>query len=698
MAKASPSLLLVMMILICAGWVSLWLLKPTDLWTRKWHGAEEAATSTVFGYNVYSFPAIAVAITGLIYMQLKPKEKGSRHGRSSNAVLSNPLVVNSYIGVLSGMEILVVSLFILFLAWTFYARISNDYKRMLPVKTFKLHKWQYKIFRMATRCGLLSEACLALLLFPISRGMAIFRLLGIQFEASVRYHIWLGTSMVFFATLHGTGTFYIWGIKHRIPEEIWKWQKTGRIYLAGEVSLVTLIVIWITSLPQIRRRQFEIFYYTHHLYIVFFVFFLFHTGDRHFYMVFPGTFLFALEKLLRIVQSKPESCILSAQVLPCKAVELILPKNPRLKYTPTSIIFVKIPSISKFQWHSFSITSSSRVDDNTMSVLIKCAGWWTSSLLDILHAELDSNADQSKCIPIAIEGPYGPRSLNFLRYDSLLLVAGGIGITPFLSILQEIASAENSGRRKLPSSIQLIYSVKKCEDICLLSAILPLLLDRKFEQLQLKLKVFVTQEVRYGATVRELFSEFPQAQTIEFDTKCSRYATYGPDSLHWMAAIVGFSSIVFFAFLSCFNYLFLRRTQKAPSSVTDFLLICAFAISIMCSILVAVILRWRSLRKELPPVYEKHGKAMKQSSTEANRAIEEHEVYFGGRPNFQEIFSKFPDETGGSYIGVLVCGPDTMKESVAASCQLNSLSFKNGIRKRDHFLREFLVNYKYGEP
>lgn len=110
--------------------------------------------------------------------------------------------------------------------------------------------------------------------------------------------------------------------------QMWKWQKTGRIYLAGEITLVAGLTIWITSLPQIRRRNFEIFYYTHHLYIVFFLFFLFHAGDRHFYMVFPGIFLFGLDKLLRVVQSRPQTCILSARVYPCKSIQLILPKDP----------------------------------------------------------------------------------------------------------------------------------------------------------------------------------------------------------------------------------------------------------------------------------------------------------------------------------------------------------------------------------
>lgn len=62
-----------------------------------------------------------------------------RQGRSSLSAFSNPMVVNSFIGVLSGVEILAAILFVLCLAWTFYVRISNDFKKLMPVKTLKLN-------------------------------------------------------------------------------------------------------------------------------------------------------------------------------------------------------------------------------------------------------------------------------------------------------------------------------------------------------------------------------------------------------------------------------------------------------------------------------------------------------------------------------------------------------------------------------
>lgn len=225
---------------------------------------------------------------------------------------------------------------------------------------------------------------------------------------------------------------------------MWKWQKTGRVYLAGEIALVIGLVIWVTSLPQIWRKKFELFYYTHHLYALFLVLFLFHVGDRHFYMVLSGVLLFGVDKFLRIIQSRPETCLLSARLFPCDAIELTLSKHPSkyycpitqlntirvqsiylnshiliiagLKYTPTSVIFLKVPSISKFQSHPFSITSSSNVDDDKLTIIVKSEGDWTNSLHNIVVAAVESNNNQAKSLPLSVEGPYGPVSTDFLRY------------------------------------------------------------------------------------------------------------------------------------------------------------------------------------------------------------------------------------------------------------------------------------------
>nr|GEW57556.1 ferric reduction oxidase 8, mitochondrial isoform X1 [Tanacetum cinerariifolium] len=55
-------------------------MKPTQIWTRKWKEAEEAARTTVFGSNgldfaVYTFPILGSVMIGSLYLHFKPKEQ-----------------------------------------------------------------------------------------------------------------------------------------------------------------------------------------------------------------------------------------------------------------------------------------------------------------------------------------------------------------------------------------------------------------------------------------------------------------------------------------------------------------------------------------------------------------------------------------------------------------------------------------------
>ncbi|XP_047963937.1 ferric reduction oxidase 8, mitochondrial-like isoform X1 [Salvia hispanica] len=84
MTRLSLLILKLLLIFIFAGWVSLWVLKPTEFWTRIWKGMEAKASTTAFGYNgldfvVFTFPLIVLSIIGFIYLELKRGEPGNRY-------------------------------------------------------------------------------------------------------------------------------------------------------------------------------------------------------------------------------------------------------------------------------------------------------------------------------------------------------------------------------------------------------------------------------------------------------------------------------------------------------------------------------------------------------------------------------------------------------------------------------------------
>lgn len=219
------------------------------------------------------------------------------------------------------------------------------------------------------------------------------------------------------------------------------WNKIGVSNVAGGIALLSGITMWSTSFPRIRRKLFELFFYTHNLYIVFVVFFVLHVGFSYSCIMLPGFYLFLIDRYLRFLQSQHRIPLVSARVLPCDVVELSFCKNPGedslleyetiyflwqilicyilytgLCYAPTSMIFMNVPSISKLQWHPFTVTSSSETDSDTLSIVVKSAGSWSRTLYQKLSSS--SPATQLK---VSIEGPYGPTSTSFSRYWSLQL-------------------------------------------------------------------------------------------------------------------------------------------------------------------------------------------------------------------------------------------------------------------------------------
>lgn len=124
----------------------------------------------------------------------------------------------------------------------------------------------------------------------------------------------------------------------------------------------------------------------------------------------PGFYLFMIDRYLRFLQSSQRVRLLSARSLACGALELNFAKSRSLCYNPTSIMFLNVPSVSKLQWHPFTISSSANLDQDKLSVVIKLEGTWTRKLYDLI------NSPSIDRLQVSVEGPYGPASSHFLRF------------------------------------------------------------------------------------------------------------------------------------------------------------------------------------------------------------------------------------------------------------------------------------------
>lgn len=83
----------------------------------------------------------------------------------------------------------------------------------------------------------------------------------------------------------------------------------------------------------------------------------------------------------------------------------------------------------------------------------------------------------------------------FSRYETLVLVAGGIGISPFVALVRDLLHRHQRAQLNLPQNLHLIWAVQKSHELQLLdsipaSAICP---DYK-SKLNLQVHAFVTRE------------------------------------------------------------------------------------------------------------------------------------------------------------------------------------------------------------
>ncbi|KAJ6684139.1 hypothetical protein OIU85_007795 [Salix viminalis] len=428
-----------------------------------------------------------------------------------------------------------------------------------------------------------------------------------------------------------------------------EWSKTYVSNVAGEIAIVLALAMWVTSSYRIRRKMFEVFFYTHQLYILYVVFYVLHVGAAYFCMILPGIFLFIMDRYLRFLQSQRRARLESARLLPCGSIELTFSKSPGLYYNPTSIIFLNVPSISKLQWHPFTITSN-------------------------------CNMEQDKLI--SVEGPYGPTSSHFLRHELLVLVSGGSGITPFISIIREIIVESTKPDCQVPR-VLLVCAFKNSADLAILDLLLPVNAEASnTPQMQLQIEAYITRE---GELPTE--DSLKLLRTIWFrpnqlDSPIN--ASLGNSNWLWLGAIIVSSFVMFLLILGIVTRYYIHPIDHQNNGETyhysyyvlwDMFLLCA-CIFIASNAAVFLFRKKENAVEgkqiqnlEVPTPTTSPGSWFQNASTELESQphqslVQATKVHFGARPDLKRILF----DCKASDVGVLACGPRKMRHEVAKIC------------------------------
>ncbi|KAI8118161.1 NADPH oxidase 5 [Lucilia cuprina] len=157
----------------------------------------------------------------------------------------------------------------------------------------------------------------------------------------------------------------------------------------GIALFIILLIMFICSQPFVRRKgSFEVFYWTHLLYIPFWILVLFHGPNFWKWFFIPGI-VYIIERILRYVWMRGDhgkTYISSGLLLPSKVIHLVIKRPYNFNFRPGDYVFVNIPAIANYEWHPFTISSAPEQEDY-MWLHIRTVGEWTNRLYQYFEKE-----------------------------------------------------------------------------------------------------------------------------------------------------------------------------------------------------------------------------------------------------------------------------------------------------------------------
>jgi len=182
------------------------------------------------------------------------------------------------------------------------------------------------------------------------------------------------------------------------------------------------------------------------------------------YFFIPGMILQFYERLYRLWSSTQFVVTRSVVQVSDDVTKLELYMLNHYPKTPLgAFCFINIPAISPFQWHPFSM--SNPLNHNTTDFLVKDMSDTQFAMspfqpfsrrLKQLAALGEKQGSQFfSQLTVNVDGPYGS-DLDLLAYDRIVLVAGGIGITPLHNVFATVFNEAKASFGQFPS-MELVW-------------------------------------------------------------------------------------------------------------------------------------------------------------------------------------------------------------------------------------------------
>jgi len=266
----------------------------------------------------------------------------------------------------------------------------------------------------------------------------------------------------------------------------------------GIAAFLIMVFVLIFARKKVRRNNYELFWYSHMLWVVLVTILAIHGMKRYlgtpkfyFWVGGPSFVLIAEFILGALVHLSKKYQIVDLKYLESEVIELKVSKPRNFRYIPGQYARIKIPQISLFQWHPFSFSSC--YQEETLNFHISPVGDWTNQLKSLALAH--QNNEQLGPLPkIYLTGPYGAPSQHYSNYKHLMIISTGVGATPFASILRDLSLKVKEDMEIGTELVEFYWINKKPSSHVWLSDLLKELQEEKKEFIKVKMYLTSPQQ------------------------------------------------------------------------------------------------------------------------------------------------------------------------------------------------------------
>ncbi|WOO82515.1 Ferric reductase transmembrane component 3 [Vanrija pseudolonga] len=361
---------------------------------------------------------------------------------------------------------------------------------------------------IANPMGMVAFAQMPFIVGLASKNNVLSALTGISYEKFNYLHRAAGRVCVLTTALHT----FAW-----VKKGLGTHGPGNEVFTTGVIAAVGLLMMFLTSFQPIRQLLYEFFLLCHIAFGLMFIIAAYYHWPPFSYWVWPCFIIWGLDRFASLARMV---VINKAWLLPfasrraehsaCK-VELVDPNvvritvnRPILRWIPGQHAYVTMPQVASLRYEQHPFTLATIPDESGDAVfIVRAQTGFTRRLVNSLTADVTTDLNAY------IEGPYGTTH-RMNHFDSVLLVAGGTGITFALSHLLDIIKHGREGKSAV-GQVHLVWNVRQGANVAWIAPYVNAALEKGSGNTRVVISVYIT---------RSHASDEPNADSVdEADTE-----------------------------------------------------------------------------------------------------------------------------------------------------------------------------------